>query len=103
MQRRIALGRTQVGHQQLLAAKHVQRQEAVVVVVTAEVPPLLLAIHRVVGGVEVQDQLVRRSGKRRDELLDQDAVQFDRRRTIGARLEPAQRRARRRTLFRLIA
>jgi hypothetical protein len=52
----IDLGGPQIRHQQLLAAEHVKRQIAVAVVVTVEEPSLLLAVHRIVGGIEVQDQ-----------------------------------------------
>jgi hypothetical protein len=44
VQRRIALGRAQVSHQQLLAAQQLQRQEAVVAVPAAEVTPLVLLV-----------------------------------------------------------
>lgn len=100
VQRRIVLGRTQVRHQQLLAAEHVQRQEGVAVVVRAEVPFVLLAMHRIVGGIEVQDQFLWRLGQRGDELLDQHAMQIDHRLAVGARFEAAQGRARRAVLVR---
>ena len=47
----------QVGHQQLVAAEDVQRQEAVMIVVAVEEAALLVAVDGVVGGVEVEDQV----------------------------------------------
>ncbi len=45
--------------QNLLSAKHVQRQITIAVVIAVEEPPLLLAVQRQVGGVHVQDDLSR--------------------------------------------
>jgi hypothetical protein len=50
----------QIGHQQLRVAKHIERQEAVVAIVAVEETAFLLAVHRVIGGVEVQHQLLGR-------------------------------------------
>ena len=52
-------GRPQLGRQQVPAAEHVQRQVAVAVVVAVEEPALLMAVQRIVGGVEVEDDLLR--------------------------------------------
>ena len=81
----------QVGAQQLLAAEHVQRQVAVAVVVAVEEAALLLAVQRVVGGVEVQHQLFGRGLEAGDELLDQHLVQAPRGGPVGPLLQPAQR------------
>jgi len=69
---RIAIGRAQVADQQLLVTEDVEREEAVPVVEAGKKTPAeLLAVHRVVGGVEVEDQaLLRRSPEGADELLD---------------------------------
>ena len=93
MQRRVLLRRTQVGDQQLLAAEHVQRQEAVVVVVGTEVTPFLIAVNQIVGGVEVEHQFFRRALERSNELFDQNPLRGHRRGAISAVLEPAQGRA----------
>ena len=61
----VDLAGPQVGRQQLVAAEDVQRQEAVVVVVAVEEAPLLVAVHGVVGGVEVEDQVLRRARRGR--------------------------------------
>ena len=83
VQRRILLRRTQVGDQQLLTAEDVERQEAIVVVVVAEVPPFLIAMNQIVGGVEVEQQFFRRARERSDELLDQNSLHSHRRGAIG--------------------
>ena len=45
----VDLGRAQVGHEQLLAAEHVQRQEAVVVVIAEEEAAFLRPMDRIIG------------------------------------------------------
>jgi hypothetical protein len=37
-------------------AEHVERQVAVAVVIAVEEPPLLLAVHRIVGRIEIKEQ-----------------------------------------------
>lgn len=61
----------QIGHQQLLPAEDIQRQETILVVETVEEPPLLLAMYRIAGGVKVQHDLLGRLLERGDELLHQ--------------------------------
>ena len=96
MQRRVPLRRPQIGDQQLLAAEHIQRQKAVGIVIAAEVAAFLLAVHQIIGGVEVEHQLFRRALERGDELLDQLLLNGHRGLPISAVLEAAQGRARRR-------
>jgi hypothetical protein len=65
---RIAAGRSQIRHQQLLAAKHIQRQETTIPVATVKEPPFLLAMHAIIGRITIQDQLggrVRKGGNER--------------------------------------
>ena len=88
----IDVGRPQVGHQQLLAAEDVQRQEAVVIVVAVEEAALLLAMHRIVGRIEVQDEFARGHRERGDESVEDDTVYGRRHLTISALFHPAQRR-----------
>jgi len=47
-----------------------------------EEPPLLATVHRVVGGIEVQDQMLRRLGMRGDELIEQDCGDSDQGRAL---------------------
>ena len=54
---RVDITRTQIRNEQLLAAKNIERQEAPVAVVTVKGAALLLAVHPVVGRVEIEDQL----------------------------------------------
>ena len=50
----------QLRRQQVAAAEHIERQVAVAVVIAVEEPPLLAPVQRVVGGVEVEHDLLRR-------------------------------------------
>lgn len=58
----VDVGRPQVGDQQVIAAMNVERQEAVVVVVAVEEAIFLMSVHEVVGGVEIEDEFLRRRG-----------------------------------------
>lgn len=89
---RVDLARAQVADQQLIAAEDVQRQKAVMIVVAMELTALLLAVDRIVGGVEVQHQPLRCPRKGGDELLDEHRVQAPGRRPVGTVLPTAQRR-----------
>src|SRR5512142_850475 len=51
---------------------------------------LLLAVHRVVGGIEVEDQVLGRGAVGGDELVDQDLGDADQGRAIDAVLEAAE-------------
>src|SRR5690554_6075115 len=87
----IQRGRTQVADQQLVATEYEQRQEDVVVVVAVEVPPELLAMHPIVGGIEVEvERFLGWPPERADELLDHLLVDGDRPVPIGLLLEAAQ-------------
>ena len=70
----IDLARPQIGYQQLIATKNIERQKTVMVVITVEKATLLEPVHRIVGGVKVQDNLFGRFGKGAHELLDQQLV-----------------------------
>jgi hypothetical protein len=96
----VDVGAAQFGRQQMPAADDVERQIAVAVVITAEKAPLLIAVQRVVGGVEVENDLRRRMLVRIDEQIDKRC--FDRLwvvadpviggRLVGAQFEPVERR-----------
>lgn len=45
---------------QMPAADHVQRQIAVAIVTAVEEAPLVMPVQRIVGGVEIEDDLLRR-------------------------------------------
>lgn len=55
----IALGGPQVRHQQLIAAEDIQRQKAIVIIVPMEESADLMAINRIIGRIEFQDQFLR--------------------------------------------
>ena len=57
----VDVGGAQLGAEQEPAAEDVERQVAIAVVVAMEEPTFLLAVDRVVGGVEVEHDLLRRS------------------------------------------
>ena len=89
MPRPIDVRGPKVGHQQLLAAQHVQRKVAVAVVVPVKKSSRLVPVHRVVSGVEVQDQLLGWVRERGNELLEQFLVNRNRPLMLRALLEPA--------------
>ena len=64
------------------------------IVVAVEEAALLLAVDRVVGGVEVEDQVLGRLGVGGDELVDQDRGDADQGRAIDAVLQAAEGRRR---------
>jgi len=79
--------------QQMATAEHVQRQVAIAVVVAVEEPSLLASVQGIVGRVEIENDLLGRTGVRLQEQIDKHA--FDRRRVvadlvIARRCRPAQ-------------
>ena len=82
--------RTQVGRQQPVPAEHVQRQETVLVVVAVKESSHLVAVDRIIRGIEVQDQLRRRRGVRGNEVLHQHFGHRHQHRPGDAVLQPAQ-------------
>ena len=70
--------RAQLGGQQMLAAEHLQRQVAVAVAIAVEEAAFLMPVQRIVGGIEIQHDLLRRGrmggmGYRRITALLRDA------------------------------
>ncbi len=88
----VDLGRAQITDQQPLAAEHIQRQETVMIVVAVEETAFLAPVHRIVGGVEVEDEFLGRLRMRRDEALHQGLVDTPRPVPPSGVLEAAQRR-----------
>lgn len=79
---RVDVRALQLCRQQMPAAKHVKRQVAVAATVAVKEAALLVAVHRIVGGVEIEHNLARRLGvdveKQIDkQLLDRRAVMAD--------------------------
>lgn len=68
------LASAQLGGQQVPAAEDVQRQVAVTAVAMEETP-FLLAVQRVVGGVQIEDDLVRCLLVRLDEARDEQRLE----------------------------
>ena len=66
--------RPELGRQQMPAAEHVKRQVAVAIIVAVEEPAFLMAVQRIVGGVEVEDDLLGRPVVRLEEEVDEQAL-----------------------------
>ena len=64
------------------------------IIIPVEEPALLVAVDGVVGGVEVEDQVLGRLGVRGDELIDQDLGDADQRLALDAVLQAAEGRRR---------
>ncbi len=89
----------QLGRQQVPPAEDVERQVAVAVIITMEELALLVAMQRIVGGIEVEDDLFRSLRVSFQEEIDEQA--FDRRRVVtnlvitrrfgAAQFQPVQR------------
>lgn len=90
----VYVGRPQVGHQQRLAAKDIERQVTIGVIVPVEEAALLGAVEGVVGGVEVEDQFFGRRAVGGDERLDEDLGHPDKVLAAGHVLQPRERRRR---------
>src|SRR5271163_1070544 len=56
------------------AAEDVQRQIAIAIIVTVKEPTLLMPVQRVVGGIEVEDDLLRRMLVRLHEQIDKQRL-----------------------------
>ena len=95
----VDVGAPELRRQKVTAAEDVERQVAVAVVVAVEEPPLLVAVDRVVCGVEVEHDLLRRAlvgveEQLHEQRLDRRAVVGDPAIAVGGRnavLEPVQR------------
>ena len=89
---RVNVGWPQIGHQQLFPAKHIERQETIITIVTVKETSLLLPMHPVIGRIKIQDQLRGRWRKRSDELIDDQLMHRPSHWAVGTVLQPAQRR-----------
>src|SRR5689334_16581979 len=65
----------------MTATEDVQRQIAVTVIVAVEEPAFLVAVQRIVGGVEIEDDLPRRPPMRLQKHIDEQRL--DRRRVVA--------------------
>ena len=69
--RAIDVRAAQLGRQQVPAAEDVERQVAVAVIIAMEEPAFLVAMQRIVGGIEVEDDLFRGLRVRFQEEIDE--------------------------------
>jgi len=67
---------TQLGPKKLVAAKKVDRQEAIIVVKLQKVSPLLIAMNKIIGRIDIDDDLFRRRVVGLDEEFDKDFVEI---------------------------
>ena len=83
----------ELGREQVPAAEHVQRQIAVAVVVAVEEAAFLVAVQRIIGGIEVEDDLLGRRLVRLEEEVDEQALDRapDRGRSCGSGSVPKAR------------
>src|SRR6185369_12433790 len=63
-----------LGGEQVAAAEHVKRQVAEAVVIAVEEPALLVAVQRIVGGVEVEDDLLRGAAMCVEKQIDEQRL-----------------------------
>ena len=104
--RGVDVGAPQLGRQQVPAAEDVQRQVAVAVVVAVEEAALLVAVQRIVGGVEIEDDALGRRGmrlqeQRHEQPLDRARVMADL--VVAARGKPGLPRAQLQPIERALA
>lgn len=64
----VDVARSQIGEEQMLTAEDVERQEAVVILVSVEEPVLLVAVDFIIGGVEIENEFLGGTPVRFDEL-----------------------------------
>ena len=86
-------GAPQLGLQQMASAEHVQRQIAVAIVIAVEEPAFLLAMQRIIGGIEIENDLAGRALVRLQEQIDHQPLDGERivaDLVIARRLQPAQ-------------
>ena len=84
----------------MAAAEHVERQIAVAIVITVEEPPLLLAMQRIIGRIQIKNDLRGRAFVRLQEQVEQKSLDGHRvvadlvvaRRLQLAQFQPVQRR-----------
>jgi len=71
-----AVARTQLSPEKLIAAKEVEWQKTIIVIKTIEVSTFLIAMNRVVGRIDIYDDLFRRFVVRFDKQFDKDFGEF---------------------------
>ena len=70
--RRIQVGAPQLGDQQMAAAEDVERQIAVAIVIAVEEPTFLLAVQRIIGRIQIKNDLLGRALVRLQKEFDQE-------------------------------
>ena len=57
--------------------ENIKRQVAVAVIIAVKEPPLLIAMHRIISGIKIENDLVRRSFVRFQEQVDHQLLYGD--------------------------
>jgi len=70
--RAINVGRPQLRRQKLIAAEDVERQVAIAIVIAVEETALLVAVQRIVGGIQIENDLLGRFPERFQEQFDEE-------------------------------
>jgi hypothetical protein len=73
--------RPELGRQKMPATEHIQRQVAVAIVIAVKEPAFLIAMQRIVGRVEIENDLFGRPWVRLEEEVDEQGL--DRRRVVA--------------------
>ena len=71
---RIDVGFAKLRRQEMAAAEHVKRRVAVAVVIAVEEAAFLMAVQRVIGGVEIEDDLFGRAAMGLQKQIDQQRL-----------------------------
>src|SRR6516225_12197136 len=77
---RIDICSSQLRRKQMTSTENVKRQIAITVAVSVKEPPLLFAVHRVIGAIKIKNNLVRCAILRLQEQIDHQL--FDRHRIM---------------------
>ena len=72
--RRVDVGAAQLGRQQVATAKDIQWQVTIAIVVAVEEAALLVAVQRIVGRIEIEDDALGRRGMRLQEQRHEQAL-----------------------------
>ena len=84
----------QIADQQLIAAEHIERQKAVMIIIAKEEAAFLAPMHRIIGGIKVQDQLCGRGVKGSDDALHHGLMGGPGPRAVGGLVKTANGRGR---------
>jgi hypothetical protein len=85
----VAFARAEVGCHQFVAREYIQGQAAIVVVIGVAEPSVVSAMQGIVGGIDVEDQALRRMSVRSNERIDENLGDPHQGLALDAVLQPA--------------